>query len=291
MRGRGGCYCSWSWSRRAFVTPERTHEMRQRIWKWDNPGKISLPQSYIDQTKSTLCRYRGKAASLLWPQGAMRPHIPSRVLPQQVMPWAHASPTPLRLSVQSPAPPSTFPLPRNPHKHIPYKSSFPTNISHLTLTLQSALTPWDFPTSSSILWSFFSKNNQRFRLLHVTPKLICTISSQTPVGSSGKSFLSTATPTVLLWPFASALCQTSISLFLLSLSSVQELQSKLAQSFEILLIQEETAGQSCKCICTHKKQFPIEKTDLRRTLDKITPGNWSEFYFLQNPIKQINPGA
>lgn len=77
----------------------------------------------------------------------------------------------------------------------------------------------DFPTSSSILWSFFSKNDRRFRVLHVTPKLICTIHSQAPAGTSGKSFLPTATSAVLPCPFASALFQTSISLFLLLLSS------------------------------------------------------------------------
>lgn len=43
-------------------------------------------------------------------------------------------------------------------------------------------------------------------------------------------------------------------------------------------------------ICTHKNQCPIEER-VPRTLDKITPGNWSNFAFFKTLIKQINPGA
>lgn len=119
------------------------------LMKWDNASenKIikekSLYLNHIQTRKSQPSADIGARLppSLPWPQGAKRPHIPSRVLSQQVMPWARASPTPPRPSVQSIAPPITFPLPWNPPKHIPYKSSFPTKIPCLTLTLQSALTP------------------------------------------------------------------------------------------------------------------------------------------------------
>lgn len=115
-------------------------KLRQCIWKGDNPQEPSLPQSHIDHMKSTLRTHRPRLTNLQWPQESRKMYILSRVLPQQVTPWCHASTTPLRPSVQSPAPPSAFLLPWNPPKHLPYKSSFTTKISHLILTL-SAPTP------------------------------------------------------------------------------------------------------------------------------------------------------
>lgn len=108
--------------------------------------------------------------------GSCQPHSPETIC--AIPSTSHHIPTPLKSSQTH-----TLQI-LLPHQDSPSNPDTPV-CSH---TLR------DFPTSSSILWSFFSKNDRRFRVLHVTPKLICTIRSQAPDGTSGKSFLPTQQP-------------------------------------------------------------------------------------------------
>lgn len=173
---------------------------------------------------STLCTHQGKVAPVQWPQKSCKMYILSRVFPQQVTPRSHASTTPLRPSVQSPVPPSTFLLPWNPPKHLPYKSSFTTKISHLTLTLQSA------PRLYRLLYIYQHPLEPLFKEW----SKIQTTPCNSQVHLHNKLPSTNWDPWQTLSVDSDPSCSTMPNCF-----SVQELQSKLAQSFEILLIQKK----------------------------------------------------
>lgn len=82
---------SCSRSRKAFVTPGHADELRQCIWRGDNPREPSLPQSHVDRMKPTLRTHQAGLTLRSDLRRAVRLDILSRVLLQQVTPWSHAS--------------------------------------------------------------------------------------------------------------------------------------------------------------------------------------------------------
>lgn len=138
LKQKGFC-CTW------------THSQNVTIYlKGDNPQELSLPWSLIDLMKWTLLPHQVRQTLCSVPRRALRLYILSRVLPQQVTPWSHASsiwaihstsqhmPTPLKSS-------QTSPLQITLH-HQDFPSTLTLRSAH---TLETSLYPPASPGASS----------------------------------------------------------------------------------------------------------------------------------------------
>lgn len=174
-----------------------------------------------------------KVNPLQWPRSTIRLWNPSRVLIQpSPFHWGYQC-KPQLFPAHSPAPmisSQTHTLQIFlPHQDFP---SNPNTLLHLR----------DFPIPCSISQSLFSKKDQKFRVLHVTPRPARTISLLAPARTSGKSFLSTL-------PQLSyhALCQTSVS-FITTPFHLTWLHSKAA-------VQACTELRYCQSKRKHRTKF------------------------------------